>query len=259
MSSLLQIDGSKPTLQIDVLGTLFGIPITNVAMMTWLITLVIIIALLSIRRLQTVPTSFQVLVEALVEGVHGMIKTVSGSEKRATQLLTVIGPLFLFILLSNTIGLFPFIGSFTYNGVSLFRTATSDYNMTLPLGLAVSLFVNGSIMAQIGVLPFIEKFIQIRSLLTGITKGPMGMLEGFIAFFLGLMDIIGEIAKILSMTLRLFGNIYAGEVMTVVFYSLFAVGLPSAWHVLSTFSGVIQALVFTFLTIVFYSISVTEE
>jgi F-type H+-transporting ATPase subunit a len=87
----------------------------------------------------------------------------------------------------------------------------------------------------------------------------MAVFESLIGLFIGFMDIIGEIAKILSMTLRLFGNIYAGEVMTVVFYSLFSLLAPFPWHGLSAFSGIIQALVFTLLTIVFYSMGVTPE
>lgn len=257
--SFFQIEGAKPLLQIDVLGTVLGVPITNVAAMTWLITAIVIIAILGIRRLKTIPGSFQIIMEWIVEATYAMIKSVSGSEKRARRLLTIVGPLFIFLLISNTISIVPFIGAISFAGKPLFRTVTSDYNMALPLGLVVSLFINASIVLQIGPFAFLGKFFQFKAFFQGFSKGPLGILEGCIALFLGVMDIIGEIAKIFSMTLRLFGNVFAGEVMTVVFYSLFAVVLPTAWHVLSTFSGVIQALVFSFLTIVFYSISVAEE
>jgi F-type H+-transporting ATPase subunit a len=257
ISELLYIEGTKPGLTPDILGYLFGMPISNVWAMTVLISVICIITLIVLnRRLTLIPSNFQILAEMTVEGMETLIYKVTGSQAAVNKLLGVAGPLLVFLLISNLIGLIPGLSSVSYNGFSLFRTVTSDYNMTLVLGVLVSLFINGSTILQIGVIAFVEKFIQIRNIITSIPKGFLPFFESCIAAFVGVMDIIGEIAKILSMTLRLFGNIYAGEVMTVVFYGLFAAFVPTAWHMLSSFSGIIQALVFTMLTIVFYSLAV---
>lgn len=257
ISELLHIEGAKPGLTPDILGYVFGMPISNVWAMTILISLICITFLIIVnKKLTIIPSTVQIYAEVIVESVETLIFKVTGSQAAVNKLLGVVGPLLLFLLISNLIGLIPGLGSITYNGSSLFRTVTSDYNMTLTLGVLVSLFINGSTMLQIGVVAFFEKFIQIRNIITSIPKGFLPFFEACIAAFVGIMDIIGEIAKILSMTLRLFGNIYAGEVMTVVFYGLFAAFVPTAWHLLSSFSGIIQALVFTMLTIVFYSMAV---
>lgn len=257
IAEYIQIDGAKPALTPDILGTTFGMPISNVWMMTWLIGLVCIVFMLIVnRRMALVPGTLQSFAEVIVEGMEVLIFQVTGSKRAVLKLLPIAGPLLVFLVISNLIGIIPGLGSITYNGSSLFRTVTSDYNMTLTLGVLVSLFVNGTTVLQIGILAFVERFIQIRNIFLAFPKGFMAVFEACVSAFVGLMDVIGEVAKVLSMTLRLFGNIYAGEVMTVVFYSLFAFLVPFPWHVLSSFSGIIQALVFTMLTIVFYSLSV---
>lgn len=259
MSSLFHIEGIQPGLRPDVLGHIFGAPITNVWTMTWLIIFLFALVMISVRKFVLVPGRGQVLLEMAVDWFEELIRQITGSEKTARRLLYVTGPLFFFLLVSNLIGIIPGLSSLTYDGVPLFRTATNDYNMTLTLGIVVSIFINASIIYQVGIFAFVGKFIQLKPFFQSLSKGPMAIFEALIGLFIGFMDIIGEIAKVLSMTLRLFGNIYAGEVMTVVFYSLFSLLAPFPWHGLSSFSGIIQALVFTLLTIVFYSMGVMPE
>jgi F-type H+-transporting ATPase subunit a len=259
MSSLLHIEGIQPQLQPDIFGHVLGAPISNVWTTTWLLIGIFALLMIGLRKLALVPGRGQAMFEMGVEMFEELIFQISGSKKTARRLLFVTGPLLLFLLLSNLISIVPGLSSLTYAGLPLFRTATNDYNMTLTLGIVVSLFINGMIIKQVGIFSFVGKFVQIKPFILSFTKGPMAVFESLIGLFIGFMDIIGEIAKILSMTLRLFGNIYAGEVMTVVFYSLFSLLAPFPWHGLSAFSGIIQALVFTLLTIVFYSMGVTPE
>jgi F-type H+-transporting ATPase subunit a len=259
LNEFIQIEGAKPALTPDVLGYIFGMPISNVWTMTWLVGMLFIIAIFVVRKkLAMIPGNFQSLVEMGVEWMDGLIVQVTGSTRASAKLLPIAGPLFFFLLISNLIGIIPGLSSISYNGFSFFRTVTSDFNMTLTLALLVSVFIHVTTIAQIGLFTFIGKFIQIKQVFVGMKKGVMSGFEALVGFFVGFMDIIGEIAKVLSMSLRLFGNVYAGEVMTVVFYGLVATLVPTPWHILSSFSGVIQALVFTMLTIVFYSLAVAE-
>ncbi|MBP9732029.1 MAG: F0F1 ATP synthase subunit A [Candidatus Magasanikbacteria bacterium] len=260
INEFLHIESAKPGLTPDILGSVFGMPISNVWVMTWLVGILFIITIVVLnKKLALVPGNFQSVVEMTIEWLDGLIVQVTGSTRAAVKLLPIVGPLFFFLLVSNLIGIIPGLSSISYGGASLFRTVTSDFNMTLTLGLLVSVFIHVSTIAQIGIISFVGKFIQIKQVFVGMKKGAMGGFEAMVGFFVGIMDIIGEIAKVLSMSLRLFGNVYAGEVMTVVFYGLIATLVPAPWHILSSFSGIIQAMVFTMLTIVFYSLAVTES
>lgn len=259
LSEFVKIEGTRPGLLPDVLGHIYGLPLSNVWFMTWLVGIIFIVVILVLnKKLALIPGKFQSVIEIGVEWLGDLIRQITGSVRMSARLLPIVGPLFFFLLVSNLIGIVPGLSSFSYEGVPLFRTVTSDFNMTFVLALLVSVLIHVTTIAQIGFLSFVAKFIQIKQLFVSMKKGAMSGFEGFVGFFIGFMDIIGEIAKVLSMSLRLFGNVYAGEVMTVVFYGLVATLVPTPWHILSSFSGIIQALVFTMLTIVFYSLAVAD-
>lgn len=256
--SLLHIEGSKPLLQPDIIFSIGGFPITNGALLTWFIGLMFLVYGLFLKgNIKLIPGKLQIFSEMVIELIAGLIRGVSGSRAITKRLLPIVGTLMLFIVVSNSIGIIPGLSSITYNKLPLFRTPTNDFNMTVVLAILMSLLAHFGSIGSYGIIGHLGKFIQIKEVVNGFRKSIGDGFMGLIAVFLGFMDIVSEFAKIISMSMRLFGNIYAGEVMTVVLYGLISVAIPIPWHVMSLFSGIIQALVFSMLTIVFYTLAVS--
>ncbi|NCN39261.1 MAG: F0F1 ATP synthase subunit A, partial [Candidatus Aenigmarchaeota archaeon] len=107
-----------------------------------------------------------------------------------------------------------------------------------------------------GILGYIGKFIKIKDLYEGAKKGIGAFILALIDFAIGFLDIISEVAKVVSLSLRLFGNMYAGQVLATVILGGFAYGLPAIWMVMGTLSVVVQTLVFALLVTAYYTISV---
>ena len=107
----------------------------------------------------------------------------------------------------------------------------------------------------VGVFTHLGKFVQIGGIIKSFRKGPIAIFTAIIEFFVGILEIISEIAKILSLSLRLFGNIFAGEVLITVIGSLVAVFIPAPFMLLEILVGLIQASVFAMLTLVYLTVA----
>jgi F-type H+-transporting ATPase subunit a len=128
--------------------------------------------------------------------------------------------------------------------VPFLRSAGSDLNVTLALGIVAMTLVNVSGVNALGVWIHVRKFFTF--------KNP-------IDFFVGILELLSEFAKIISFSFRLFGNVFAGEVLLVIVGSLAPYVAPVPFLLLEVFVGFIQALVFAMLTMVFISIAVAHE
>lgn len=231
------------------------IHITNSVLASFVVTLILTIFALAVRkRIGLIPSRIQVAAELFLGIFMKLLTDAYGSEKRARKYLPFILTLFFFILISNQFGVFPLINDIVAGeGTKFLRTPTSDLAITLTMGLTV--VISSHIIAfSMSPIRHIGRFINIGGMLKA--RSVKGFLQGFLDFFLGFLDIIGELAKIVSISARLFGNIFAGEVMIVIIASLasftqFVVPLP--FMVLSAFSGVIQAFVFAILALNFMS------
>ena len=106
-----------------------------------------------------------------------------------------------------------------------------------------------------GLTNYVSKFVNIRGIFRAIPKGPMAVVVAIIEFFVGLIEIISEAAKVLSLSLRLFGNVFAGEILMGVMLSLVSVFLPIPFIFLEILVGVIQATVFAMLVLVFLTVA----
>jgi F-type H+-transporting ATPase subunit a len=204
--------------------------------------------------------------ERILELLYQYFDTVTQSRKKTIQFLPLVGTLFLFILVSNWIGLLPGIGSIgrylVHEGhvelIPLFRPANTDLNMTVAMAIiavAVSHFLG---IAMIGFFKYANKFIKLGDLWHGFKSGkPINILTAIIEFFVGLLEIISEVAKLLSLSLRLFGNVFAGEVLLTVLAGILPVFLPLPFMALEIIVGVVQATVFSMLTLVYLTIATT--
>lgn len=205
--------------------------------------------------------------EAIFEVLYSYFDQVTGSREKTNKFLPVVGAFFFFILISNWMGLMPGTGSIgiwqMHHGhmtlIPLFRPSNSDLNMTLAMAvLAVTISHLFGIIA-IGFFKYLNKFVKIGDLVSAIISfNPVKILVSVIEFFVGIIEIFSEIAKMVSLSLRLYGNIFAGEVLLTVIAGLVAVFIPLPFMGLELIVGLIQAVVFSMLTLVYLNMATTE-
>lgn len=230
-----------------------GFPITNTLLMGWIVVAILALAGFFIyRRISLVPSFLQNVFEIVAEKFLGIMEGLFGSRQAAEKYFPIVATIFLFVLLSNWLGIFPGIGSigiFEEHGgkavfVPLFRSAASDLNFTLALAISAVALVNIFGIAALGISKHLSRFLNLRS--------P-------IDFFVGLLEFVSEFAKMISFAFRLFGNVFAGEVLLVITAFLVPLFIPVPFLMLEIFVGFIQALVFAMLTMVFISIAVAHH
>jgi len=257
--SIIQIEANRPTINSDTIFNIGGVyPVTNSFLMACLITLIIAgLSYFISKNFKTIPNKFQNVVEIIYDAMHGLINQITGDEKIAKKIFYLIASLFIFIGFSNLLGLvIPFLGSFTYEGKSIFRTPTTDFNTTVSLALAMVLIIQASSIKKWGFLKHMSNYFKFHEIINGFKKGIGSGMMGIVNFLIGLLDIISEFAKVLSLSFRLFGNMFAGETLAVVLLGFLAYILPVSWMAMNIFTGFIQAMVFGSLTAAYYSLAV---
>lgn len=246
----------------EVLFTIGSFPITNTVMMGFFFFVVIFIGALMMRSwLKVSPSRGQLYIESFFELITGLVQGLAeNKEKRVRELEPILTALFVFLLVSNTISLLPLLGGeILYDGKVLFRSPTSDFSTTFALALGAVILMQLASMKEYGFLTHIGKYIKVKEVYQGFKRGIGDGFMAIVDFLIGLLDIIGELAKIASLSLRLFGNVYAGQVLLVIIMGALAYGLPVLWLGMSTFSGIIQAVVFVSLVGSFYMLSVKPD
>lgn len=200
--------------------------------------------------------------ESILEIILQQIDNVTKDRKKTLNFLPVVGGVFLFILVSNWMSQIPGTGSIGFfkgsEFIPLLRPATSDLNLTL--GMAVFVVVLSHIVgvATIGFFKYANKFIKLGDLYIAVKSlNPIKIFVAVIEFFVGFLEIISEVAKMVSLSLRLFGNIFAGEVLLTVIGSLVAFLVPLPFLALELLVGIVQAMVFSLLTLVYLTIATT--
>lgn len=205
--------------------------------------------------------------ESILEVVLQQIDNVTHNRKKTLKFLPVVGGVFLFILISNWMGLLPGTGSVGFwHGdelIPLLRPANTDLNLTLAMAISAVVLSHFVGIMTIGFFKYANKFIKLGDIWQAVKSGkPMNIMVAGIEFFVGLLEIISEVAKMVSLSLRLFGNIFAGEVLLTVIASLIAgygaFFIPLPFMILELLVGVIQAMVFSILTLVYLTIATTE-
>ena len=239
--------GLNISLRAETIFTIGSFPVTNSLLLSVLAFLVLFIfAFLIRKRIAMVPGMVQNIAELIMEGALGIMDSVLNGDRRASEkYLPLVFTIFLFIIVSNWLGLLPGVGSLivTQNGVvtPLLRSPASDLNFTLALALIAVTFVNIFGTAAIGMKGRLSVFFNFKS--------P-------IDFFVGILEIISEFAKIISFSFRLFGNVFAGEVLLAILAYLVPYVIPVPFLFLEIFVGFIQALIFAMLTTVFIGMSI---
>ena len=251
------------TLFAETLFNIGGFPVTNSLLTSWVAVFLIIILSLVIRvKTSRVPSRFQSFIETIIAGAYTMMDMVTNDRKKSEKIFPIIFSIFIFILINNWLGLFPGIGSITYNHTVLFRGGTADLNTTLALGLFGVIAANIFGIVMVGGWQWFNKFVNLKTILEiprKIGKEPTVVLINPINFFVGLVEIISEVAKVASLSFRLFGNVFAGEVLLASISAMLAYGVPLPFMFLEIIVGIIQALIFAILTLVYFTIASTEH
>ncbi len=222
---------------------------TNSLFSTFVVSLILMAgAALFYRKIQIVPGAVQSVVEMGFEWLLGLMEGMLGSIKKAEQYFPLIATIFIFIMICNLSGILPGVGSlYIQNGgreVSLFRSPAADLNFTLAFAVISVIVTNLLGMMAVGVLPHISKFINFQN--------P-------IKFFIGILELVSEFAKIISLSFRLFGNVFAGEVLLTIVFFLVPYVVPLPFLFLEIFVGLIQSFVFAMLTLVSISLHTAIE
>ncbi|MFA6130749.1 MAG: FoF1 ATP synthase subunit a [Patescibacteria group bacterium] len=237
-----------------------GFPITN-AMLNASIALVFFIgvAVMVTWKKSLIPRGIYNAIEALFEFAYNEIQKVTEDTKKTRLFLPLVATIFFFVLFNNWLGLIPGTGSIGFwenvggemELIPLLRPATSDLNLTLAIAVLAILSTHVAGVASQGPINYFSKFLNFKGIILSIKKGPMAIMVAIVEFFIGLIEIVGEFAKTLSLSLRLFGNVFAGEVLMTVMLSLARFVVPIPFIFLEILVGVIQATVFAMLTLAF--------
>ncbi len=237
----------------ETIAYLGSFPITNTFFITIIISLLIIItSFLLQRKINLIPKGFQNILEWILENILELIDGVTKNREQTRKFFPVVATIFIFVILSNWIEIVPGLGTIGLKHfqegkegiIPFIRSNSADLNMTLALSLVVVILVQFIGITALGVKKYTGKF------LVSPLKKPY-----FVGTFVGALEIISEFAKIISFSFRLFGNIFAGEVLLTVALTLVPYFLPLPFLLLEIFVGFIQALVFAMLTLVFMKIA----
>lgn len=234
-----------------VLGHIGALPVTSTLVTTWLvIALLGVGALLFRRSLTLVPSTGQTAVELVITGVYDYMHEVLESDVLARKYFPLIMTIFVFIASINLFGLLPFVGTalgFNEAGhvglIPLFYPVHTDLNMALAMAVVAVLAIEFAGITALGVWRYASKFINFHSA---------------IGFTVGIIELVSEIARLITFSFRLFGNIFAGKVLILVALFFLPYLLPVPLLVYEVAVGIIQGAVFALLTLFFIKIAVTE-
>jgi len=240
------------------------LPVTNTILFAWIIiALILVIVRLGTSKMQMIPTGLQNVIEALVEGLHNLVCSLL-EPKVARWCFSLVATFFIFILFSNLMGLVPGVGSigigvpnkesampFALEHVNkaFFRPPSSDANMTIAMALIFFVMSSWWALKYNGPIGLIAHIFGPKGGMKGWVLIPLGIIFAAV----GLIEVISILIRPVALSMRLYGNIFGGEsVMSLMLGTAF--GLPAIpFYFFELMVGVVQALVFTVLSIAFIS------
>ncbi len=255
--------GEGLQLKASRLGEVCGVPVTNSMVATWLSAgVLVLLTHLAVRRASLVPGRLQGVLEVILDGLLGFLGGLMG-EPLARKTFWFVGTLFLFILCANWCGLLPGFGTIGWGHESahgmtitrpLLRGADADVNLTFGISmLFMGCWLMWSLQAQ-GLKGFILHLFGPK----GGTTGLIGFFVGLVFIAAGVLEVVSIAFRPISLSLRLFGNIFAGETMMETMLHKFPMAswvLPVPFYFVELVVGVIQAAVFTLLVAIFTMLS----
>ena len=240
------------------IGRVFGLPITNSMLVTWIVAAgLILFARLATRRMHQVPSGAQNFLEWLIETLYNFLEDIIGRHL-LTRTFWFFGTVFIFILAANWVGLIPGIGSIGWGHDTpqgfvleqpLLRGANADVNLTLAMALVFFACWIVWALREVGPLGFVKELFAPK----GESAGALRVLLVVVFFAAGLLEVISILFRPISLSFRLYGNVFAGENMLETVGAIPVIGwlVQIPFYFLELLVGLVQAMVFTLLTAVF--------
>jgi len=262
----ISVPRPDPHLPAPVIFHLFGLPITNSIIGGWIsVVVLVLISFVVTRRMKIVPGRLQTAFEFLLGWLYDLCQSIAG-EENGRRFFPVITTIFLFVLFNAWLSLIPGFGSILIGHHELLRGANTDVNTPLAIALISFIFVEYYGLKTLGI-RYLRKFINtgqffrsVGQILKGKFKaGLSGLFSGFIDIFVGGLEALSELIRIVSFTFRLFGNMTAGEILLLIAAFLIPWVLALPFYGLELLIGFVQALIFSGLTLVFVTMAVTPH
>lgn len=235
----------------QTLFTVFGFHVTN-AMITGAVSLVIFLAVFMYVSMMVRSGRYNRFVGFMqwaFEGMLGQIDSVIPDKTIARRIAPLALTLFFYVLISYWMSILPGLESLTYNGVPVIRSIAADMNFTFAIAILALVIVQVYAIRQHGNIGNLKRYLR------NPLKDPIGSFEGF-------LELIGEISRYSALSLRLFGNCFAGEILLVIITALtsyFSVAALPLFMGFELFIGLIQAYVFFILTIIFTALAIDSH
>lgn len=258
------------TLHAEPVTTIGNFPITNALITAWTTVAIIIVFVAILRtQLKEIPRGIQNFFEYIIDGALSLSDQVTNDRSVSEKAFPLVFSIFLFILINNWLGILPFGGFGVIHqegGVSSFipflRSGTADINTTLALATLSVIAANIFGILSVGIWKAFNKYINLQTFVhaaKNIRKDPTVLVVAPVSFFVGVLEIIGEFAKVASLSFRLFGNVFAGEVLLLAMAAIFTYILPVPFIFLEIFVGLIQAFIFSILVLVYFTIAAQDH
>ena len=270
-NQIVQPESHEVTIYAEPIFSVGSFQITNSLITSWLAVLIIFFFALAIRlNLKKIPGKLQNIFEVILDGAMSLCDQVTNDRKITEKIFPIVFSIFVFILVNNWIGLLPFVAAMGFTAIEeghkvfvpLLRAGTADINTTLALSLLMVLASNFFGILVIGTWKLFNKYVNLKALgeiFTKIKKDKSVLIVSPISVFVGLLELIGEVAKIASLSFRLFGNVFAGEVLLASMSAIFMYILPGPFLFLEVFIGLIQALIFSLLAAGYFTIAAQDH
>lgn len=260
----------ETTLFAESIAHIGSFSVTNALITSSSAVLIIAILMLLVRMsLREIPGKIQNFFEALLEGALDLCDQVTNSRKISEKVFPLAFSVFLFILVNNWLGLLPLGGlGLIEKGaegsafIPFLRSGTADVNTTVALAIMAVLSANLFGIFSIGIWKTFNKYVNLSALggiFLKVRKDPTVLVVAPVTFFVGVLELIGEFVKIASLSFRLFGNVFAGEVLLMAMSKILPYFLPIPFLFLEIFVGLIQAIIFSVLMLVYFTIAAQDH
>lgn len=272
LPEIFTVDSPHVQLPAEEILHIGGFAVTNTLIASW-ITIIVLVALswAVTHRIKLIPSRLQSLLEFAIEWLLNLCVDIAG-EKNGRRFFPIIATIFLFVIMNSWLSLVPGFGSITYTVVEhgethvlpLLRGANTDINFTLALSIVSFIFVSYFGIKQ-SRRAFFKQFFNVSrfnrgigQLVRGKVKGSFGDIGfGAIDIFVGFLELISYLIRLVSFAFRLFGNMLGGEILILMMLFIMPYLLAVPFYGLELLVGAIQALIFGGLTLVFVTMAVT--
>ena len=272
LPSWIKVSQPEPKLPAEAVTHVFGWPITNSMIGAWIsMVVLVVISIAATRKMKLIPSGLQNFIEYALNSLLNFCQSVAG-EKNGRRFFPVVATIFLFVITNAWLSLIPGFGSILviergHEEIHLLRGANTDINMPLALAIVSFVAIEYFGIRSLGGFRYLKKFVNVSQLGSGLgllfrgkVKAAFGkLLFGGIDIFVGALEALSEVVRVVSFTFRLFGNMTAGEILLLIASFLVPWIFALPFYGLEILVGFVQALIFGGLTLVFLTMAVASH